>query len=282
MQLTGGQEFYYRLSAAREAQDLVSLGALYDPDAVFLSVSTGQVFRGRGAILDSFKHAFGLAGAVSSRSVESLVEVGGAVCVEATLATRFAQMQTYDVYLLQAGVVKCHIGGLIAPRPASGQGCGQGLPQTRGGAFYHRWYAAIEAQDFATLESLYHSGAVRVNCSVNEAASGRDAIMDSLRQFAQNGGRVTLKTIEKFVETEEIVCAEVASTTVIGGAPFDTLAYDIFVLHADRVALYFSGLISPRWPELQQAIQQQMGQRMDRDRMVMQAFQDSLYPRRWW
>src|SRR5579875_2543228 len=133
IQYTPGQTFYYQLSDAIDAQDFATLETLYHPDAVSLSMSTGQVFRGRKAILDSFKRAFQIGGAISSRAVESLVEAGGAVCVEAQLSTRIAQMQTYDIYLLQAGMVKQHVGGLISPRPPSGRKSVQGWSGERRG-----------------------------------------------------------------------------------------------------------------------------------------------------
>jgi ketosteroid isomerase-like protein len=287
MQFTAGQTFYYRLSAVIEAQDLTNLGALYHPDAVSLSLSTGQVLRGREAILDSFKQTFQVAGAISPSSVESLVEVEGAVCVEATLATRFAKIQTYDIYMLQAGMVKQHVGGLISPRPPVGQGPAQGLPQTRGGAFYHRYCQATEARDFATLESLYHPAMVSVSCSVNESLRGRDAIISLFKQAMQNGGYIKLKSIESFVENGEIIAVEAAQTTKLGAGSmgsiqFDTLTYGVFVLRAGQIRLHFGGGISPRGPELQQAIQRQMKQlyqvRTEQRRMIWDATHPRRYP----
>lgn len=292
MQMSAGQVFYHRLSAARAAQDLTGMGSLYHPDAVFVSLGTGEVFGGRGAILESFKRTFEIAGAISSRSVESLVEAGEAVCVEATLATRFAQMQSYDVYLLEAGLVKRQVGGLISPRPPDGHG--PGFPQTQEGAFYHRLCAATQTHDFATLEGAYRPDAIHVNCSANLSWRGREAIMGLRRQGAQNGERVELRSVERFVATDEIISAEVASTTTIdgpmGSMSFDTLGYDVLMLRAGQIERSFSGLISPRWPELQQTVRQQtellfkVG--MQRKTMVMDAFQDSInfynHRRRWW
>jgi|SRR5579859_3097276 len=135
MQITGGQTFYYRLCEARENQDRALLEALYHPDAVSLSLSTGQVTRGREAILDSFKQTFQVAGAISLRSVESLVEAGEAVCVEATLSTRFAEVQTYDIYMLQAGMAKQHVSGLISPRPQGERAPDRDGPRRKGRRF---------------------------------------------------------------------------------------------------------------------------------------------------
>jgi ketosteroid isomerase-like protein len=260
--MTSGQEFYERLGKAREAQDLAALSALYHSDAVSLSLSTGQVFRGRGAILDAFNQTFQIAGAISSRSVESMVEAEGAVCVEATLATRSREMQTYDIYMMQAGRVKQHVGGLISPRSPLGQRQGQGFPQTKGAALFHRLHAMSQARDFERLKSLYHPDAVTVNCSNNQALWGRDAIINSLKQLAQEGSSASRNSVEGFVENEEIICAEVSATckkgTPVGPVQFDALMYEVYVLRAGQIRHHFTGLISPRWSELQQIIQQQI------------------------
>jgi ketosteroid isomerase-like protein len=275
MQITGGQTFYYRLCEARENQDRPLLEALYHPDAVSFSLSTGQVTRGREAILDSFKQTFQVAGAISLRSVESLVEAGEAVCVEATLSTRSAQIQTYDVYLLQAGICAQHVGGLISPRPPVGQGSFQGWPQTKGATFYHRLCQAQEAQDVARLSSLYHPDGVA--CSSNQSSRGREAIINSFKQVTANSGSVSLKSVESFMESSEIICAEVTRTirfvNLMGSVQFDALTYDVLVLRADQIGQSFSGLISPRGHALQQAVKPQ------REPCVISLFPQSF--RRW-
>jgi ketosteroid isomerase-like protein len=257
MPLTNGQTFYQRLCNARETQDRVALSALYHPDAVSLDVATNQVFKGREAILAEFTHTFQLAGAISSKPVENLVEAAGAVCVEATLVTGSLQTQNYDVYMLQTGMVKWHVGGLISPRSAGGQG----LPQTKGSAFYQRLRQATQAHDIATLERLYRPHAISVNCSTGQVLWGREAIISSVKQAAQKRISVKLKSVEGFMEGEEIICAEVSGTykqeTHVGPVQFDALTYEVYVLLAGQVGQHFSGLISPRWPELQQILKQQ-------------------------
>lgn len=286
MQYTPGQTFYYQLSAAVDAQDFATLEILYHPDAVSLSLSTGQVFRGREAILDSFKHAFQIGGAISSRSVENLVEAEGAVCVEAKLTTtRSVQMQTYDVYMLQAGMVKQHVGGLISPRPPVGQGRGQGGPQTKGAALYHRYCQALEAQDFATLANLYHPDMISVDCITNTFRRGRAAIIGVLKEAAQNGGYVKLNSVESFVESSEIICAEATQTarrvSEIGPVQFDALTYEVLVLHAGQIVQRFGGAISPRGPELQQAVQEQMKRLIELKRDRQKMIWDAMHPRRY-
>jgi ketosteroid isomerase-like protein len=267
MQLTIGQAFYHRLCAAIEAQDLATLEALYHPDAVSISLSTGQIFKGREAILDSFKQTFQITGSISPKSVESLVEAGGAVCVEATMLTRFAEIQSYDVYMLQAGKVQQHFGGLISPRPPLGQQQGQGTPQTRGQAFYRRLCTAIETQDLTILGGVYHPDAVSISSSTNQFLQGREAIISSLKQSFQNGGFIKLKSVESFVETEEVICAEATETcklgTPMGGVQFDTLSYEVYILRAGKVQQHFGGLISPRVPALKQFVQQALQQQSE-------------------
>jgi ketosteroid isomerase-like protein len=290
--MTSGREFYERLCRAREAQDLAALSALYHSDAVSLSVPTGQVFRGRGAIVDAFNHTFQIAGAISSRSVESMVEAEGSVCVEATLATRSGEMQTYDIYLLQAGICAQHVGGLISPRPPIGRGSVYGLPQTKGAALYHQYRTAMEAQDVAQLSSLYHPDMVSVDCITNQSWRGRAAILSRFQQVIANGGSVSLNSVERFVESSEIICAEITTTTRyisrMGNMQVDALTYEVLVLHAGRIVQRFGGAISPRGQKLLQTIEQQnellfkVG--MGRLHQIQEAFQNSLYPRRrhWW
>jgi ketosteroid isomerase-like protein len=283
-QYTPGQTFYYQLSAAIDAQDLATLETMYHPDAVFLSMSTGQVFRGREAILDSFKNAFQIGGAISSRSVENLVEAGEAICVEAKLTTtRLIQRQTYDVYLLQAGMVKQQVGGLISPRPPIGQGNVQGLPQTKGAALYHRLRALTEAQDFMKLESLYHPDVISVNCITHEVRRGRAAIIDLFKQTTANGGYVKRNSIESFVESSEIIGTEftqsVRRISDLGPVQVDALTYEVLVLRAGQIGQSFSGAISPRGPELQQAVQEQIKLLIEAKKERMEKIWEATHPR---
>lgn len=281
-----GQTFYYQLSAAIDAQDFATLQTLYHPDAVSLSPSTGQIFRGREAILDSFKHAFQVGGAILSRSVENLVEAGGAVCVEARLTTtRSAQMQTYDVYLLQGGMVKQHVGGLISPRPLIGQGRGQGWPQTQGAALFYRYWQALEARDFATLASLYHPDVISVNCITNQFHRGRTAIIGLLKEGTANGGYMKLNSLESLVESSELICVEATQTarreSEIGPLQIDALMYDVLVLQAGQIVQRFGGAISPRGPELQRAAQEQMKRLIELREEKRKMIWDAMHPRRY-
>jgi hypothetical protein len=98
MQLTPGQAFYHRLSTAIEKQDIATLDTLYQPDAIQVSVNTGQILHGRAAVVAAIKEMLGLASPVKPVAIESFVELGDALCVEAVQETRFSQIQTYDIY----------------------------------------------------------------------------------------------------------------------------------------------------------------------------------------
>jgi ketosteroid isomerase-like protein len=283
---TPGQTFYYQLSAAIDAQDLGTLASMYHPDAVSVSMSTGQVVQGREAVLDSYRHAFQIGGAISARSVENFVETADAICVESTLTTsRSIRVQTYDVYLLQSGMVRQHVGGFINPRPPVGQGHGSGLTQTSGGAFYQRYCAAVEAGDFATYASLHHPDAVYLNCITNVSSRGREAIVGMISQATQNGGYVRRTAIESFAEAPGIVCAETTQAarrvTDVGTVQVDALMYEVFLLRAGQIVLGVGGSISPRGPELRRSIDEQVARLIkvkgERLRMIWEA----THPGRW-
>jgi ketosteroid isomerase-like protein len=286
LQYTPGQTFYYQLSAAIDAQDLGALASMYHPDAVSVSMSTGEVVRGREAILDSYRRAFQIGGAISARSVENFVETADAICVESALTTsRSIRVQTYDVYLLQSGVVRQHVGGFINPRPPVGQGHGSGLTQTSGGAFYQRYRAAVEAGDFATYASLHQPDAVYLNCITNVSSQGRDAIVATLMQATRNGGYVRQTAIESFAEAPGIICAEITQAarraTDVGTVQVDALTYQVLLLRAGKIVLGVGGSISPRGPELRQSVDEQVAQLIrakgDRLRMIWEA----THPGRW-
>ncbi|MBO0881466.1 MAG: hypothetical protein J2P17_14190, partial [Mycobacterium sp.] len=215
----------------------------------------------------------------------------GAVCAEATLATRSGQIQTYDVYLLQAGMIKQHVAGLIWPHPPVGQGRIQRWPQTNGGALFHRLRTAVEARDRVILGDLYHADAVSVDCSLNHSLWGRDAIVSSFEQAAARGGYVKLKSIEAFLESPEIICVESAQTlgiasTRAGSAQIDVLTYDVLVMHAGRIGRHFSGYLAPRGPDLQRAIERETDRLLEAERdihwTIMDAWRSRLYRGRWW
>lgn len=66
------------------------------------------------------------AGPVRAVAAGRFVERGDVLCVEATQALRFQEVQTYDVFVLRAGAVQFQFSGMIAPRPAA-------PPQSAGG-----------------------------------------------------------------------------------------------------------------------------------------------------
>jgi hypothetical protein len=101
-----------------EQHDLVTLASLYHSDAVQLSADSGQVLRGTAAIVAAADRMLQAVGPIAAVSADQFVECGDVLCVEATQALRFRQVQTYDVFVLRAGAVQFQFSGMIAPRPA--------------------------------------------------------------------------------------------------------------------------------------------------------------------
>jgi hypothetical protein len=119
VQLTLGREFYGRLTKAMAEHDLVTLAALYQPDAILLSADDGRVLRGTADIIAAADRLLQAVGPIKTVSADRFVECGDVLCVEATQAQRFQQVQTYDVFVFRAGAVQFQFSGMIAPRPAA-------------------------------------------------------------------------------------------------------------------------------------------------------------------
>jgi hypothetical protein len=324
--LTAGRIFYHRLRTAIEVQDLTLIEALYHSNALQISLSTGHIFRGAEAIINAFKRTFQITGSVKPKSIESFVEVGNIICVEATTINRFAEEeQSYDVFVLQANKVVRHFTGLISPRSQMSQSKEQEGPTTQRRAFYNYLCTAIATQDLAKIEALYHPNAISISSNSGQINKGREAIIASFRAFfgkeaivdplrqlfgkeaivdplrqlfgkdiidsfsqlfqatrSQTGGSVKLKSIENFVETEDIICVEGTNRTNFGpnfgGLSLDIQFYDIYIIRANQVLQNFSGLISSRQPvlqhSLQQAIQQQLKIQESIHRMRMHSIEN--------
>ena len=199
MQLTLGSEFSGRLTRAMEEHDLVTLASLYHPDAVQLSADTGQVLRGTAAIVAAADNMLQAVGPVRTVSASEFVECGDVLCVEATQALRFQEVQTYDVFVLRAGAVQFQFSGMIAPRAAA-------LPQPPGGPstaerrVYDRYRGAAAARDYARLRDLVSADAVDITASLGVARQGRDAILDAARREARHSRPPKLKAVTGVVQ----------------------------------------------------------------------------------
>lgn len=286
MQQTAGEMFYYRLSSAIEAQDLATLETLYHPDATLISLRTGEIIQGRAAIMATITQTLAVASPIKPIAIESFVECSDdIICVEATQSTRFTQnRQTYDIYLLQAGVIRNHFSGMISPRQPA-PSLPLTAPTTAEQHFYRRYRAALEAQDFAQLRTLYHPDATSISASQGTVTRGYNEIESRLQQAMRILGPSRLKALTCFVEGPNLICTEGTFTIDVDPGmslrrvPLDLQCYDIFLLRAGVILLAIGGLIAPRPAELKELFMnfaQRRGKALDR-------IWDATHPRRsWW
>lgn len=286
MQQTAGEMFYYRLSSAIEAQDLATLETLYHPDATLISLRTGEIIQGRAAIMATIAQTLSVASPIKPIAIESFVELSDdIICVEATQSTRFTQnRQTYDIYLLQAGVIRNHFSGMISPRQPAPP-LPLAAPTTAEQQFHRRYRAAREAQDFAQLRTLYHPDATSISVSWGTVTQGYNDIESRLQQATRTLGPSRLKTLTRFIEGPNLICTEGTFTIDVDPGmslrrvPLDLQCYDIVLLRAGVILLAISGLISPRPAELKE-IFMHFAQRRSK---ALDRIWEATHPRRrWW
>ena len=249
MQLTSGQVFYHRLSSAIESGDVAALESFYQPYAVLASLGTGKILQGRAAILRSLMETADVAGPVKPVSVETFLEHGDIICVEATQATRFARVQTYDIFTLRSGAIYRQFSGMMSPRqPAAPLTLGPATtPEQR---LYHRYRNAAVTRDSAGLRSLYRPDAVWLAGSLGTVLQGRDAIMDILQKGA---GTSSFKGITCYLEAPDLICTESVQcmASEMPSVPgTDVQVADIFILRDGAIRYQFGHILSPRAPEL--------------------------------
>jgi hypothetical protein len=256
MQLTPGQAFYARLSAAIESRDRSALESLYQPDVVLVSVSSGQTLRGRDAVLADIEQTSAFAGPVRQSVTgpnDRFVEFGDVIAVEATHTTRTAVYETYDVYLLHNGAVRYQFGGAISPlQPAPPPAFG---PQpTAEQQFLFAYRAAAQAMDGGRLRALYRPDAVDIIVSLGMVDQGADRIVSRRLQGArvlrpQDRGLTRVADGPGYVCAEGVV-AQHLGQTLIRGALVDVLGYSICLLQDGAIRFQFSGFIRPRAAEI--------------------------------
>jgi hypothetical protein len=109
--------------------------------------------------------------------------------------------------------------------------------------FYYRLSSAIEAQDLATLETLYHPDATLISLRTGQIIQGRAAIMATITQTLSVASPIKPIAIESFVELDDIICVEATQSTRFTQ---NRQTYDIYLLQAGAIRNHFSGMISPR------------------------------------
>src|SRR5579859_490986 len=85
------------------------------------------------------------------------------------------------------------------------------MQQTAGEMFYYRLSSALEAQDLAILETLYHPDATLISLRTGQIIQGRAAIMATITQTLSVTSPIKPIAIESFVELDEIICVEAPS-----------------------------------------------------------------------
>jgi hypothetical protein len=261
VQLTLGSEFYGRLTGALEQHDLVTLASLYHPDAVQLSAGTGQVLRGTATIVAAADHMLQAAGPVRTVSADKFVECGDVLCVEATQALRFQEVQTYDVFVLRAGAVQFQFSGMISPRPAA-LPQPAGAPVTPARRLFDQYRSAAGARDYAGLHHLISADAVQIYASQGVVHQGRDAILAAARAEERQSTAPQLKAITGMVEAPGLIGVEAVITQTArlpgggvfglpGGPTLELHGYEFLVLRDGAVRCDVFGLISPRPDEIE-------------------------------
>jgi hypothetical protein len=209
-------------------------------------------------------------GPVRTVSADKFVECGDVLCVEATQALRFREVQTYDVFVLRAGAVQFQFTGMIDPRPAA-LPQPAGVPATPERRIYDRYRSAVGAPDYARLRDLISADAVDIFASFGVARRGRDAILDAARREARRSSPPRLKAITCMVETPDLIGVEVVITETArvpgggifglpGGPTRDLTCYEFLVLRDGAIRCRVLGLISPRPDELEAILTRSMDQ----------------------
>jgi hypothetical protein len=138
------------------------------------------------------------AGPVRAVAAGRFAERGDVLCVEATQALRFQEVQTYDVFVLRPGAVQFQFSGMIAPRPAAPQPTGgPPAPELR---IYGRYRSAEGPRGRARLRDLISADAVDIYASLGVVRQGRDAILDAARREARHSRPPKLKAVTGVVQ----------------------------------------------------------------------------------
>lgn len=117
------------------------------------------------------------------------------------------------------------------------------MQETAGVMFYYRLSSALEAQDLATLETLYHPDATLISLTTGQIIQGRAAIMATITQTLAVTSPIKPIAIESFVELSDIIGVEATQSTRFTQ---NRQTYDIYILQAGTIRNHFSGMISPR------------------------------------
>jgi ketosteroid isomerase-like protein len=109
---------------------------------------------------------------------------------------------------------------------------------TPGKFFYDAQIAALEAKDLDAIVSNYQDDAEIIGFDVN--VKGHDAIQKHFESYLERLGTITLKSTDKFVETDNAIFFEATMLIAQGEAR----VYDVFILKDGKAIQHFTGVIS--------------------------------------
>lgn len=254
MQRTAARMFYYSLCAALEKSDLAALAGLYRPDAVKLDVAAGQVLQGRDAIVAEVEQSARFEGPLRTTAIEFFVEHGDALGVEAAVATRYETGVIYDLIVLEAGLARVQIRGMISPRQAGTTAAPYGSAHTAQRQFYDRVSAADKSRDYAQLGAMCRPDMAALFPSASAVIPGRDALLAEARRAARGAGRTRRESVVSYLDAPGVIVAEemTAQETGMPGVQDHLLGYVALVVRGGLVQYVFQGLINPRLAEIRQ------------------------------
>ncbi|MEY9860021.1 hypothetical protein ABH935_005655 [Catenulispora sp. GAS73] len=251
MQLSPAQMFHHRWCAALAAGDVATIRGMFHPDAVQVSTATGQVLTGVEQIGGALEQLFAVAGPIATSGVESFVDLGDSFCVESVQSTAYAQVFSYDVFVIDAGRIRFHATGSIAPRSLSP------LPQptgpTQGQDVYQRYWAATSAQDPNGLAGVFAPD-IRFS-NAGSVVYSRDATIGGIQRFWAQGLGSAFKAVSRFVEAPGALCVEATASVGGQGGRLDITYYEVWMLRQGQISHLIRGLINPRPDELKQIMQ---------------------------
>ena len=251
MQLSSAQMFHHRWCAALAAGDVAAVREMFHPDAVQVSSASGQVLSGVEQIAGALEQLIGVAGPIATSGVESFVDLGDAFCVESVQSTAYAQVFSYDVFVIDAGRIRFQANGSIAPRALAPVPTPAG--PTQGQDVYRRYWAASGAQDPTGLAAVFAPDLRYSNAG--SVVYGRNEVIGALQRFWGGGLNSALKTVSRYVETPQALCVEATASVGGRGGRLDITYYEVWMLRQGQVSHLIRGLITPRPAELKQIMQ---------------------------
>jgi hypothetical protein len=109
-----------------------------------------------------------------------------------------------------------------------------------GRKFYEEQLGYLTAKDVDGLvANHYNDDAVFISFDVT--VKGHEALRDYFRTYLERLGTLTVRSTDKFAETEDSILLEATVTSNLG----TVRVYDAFVLRDGKISYHFAGVIGP-------------------------------------